>query len=786
MVQKIKHRNGIIMFFVIMATFSCKYDEKFEYYDRPDYLVGPIYEQLDSQGIFTSYLECLDQTEFKEPLSKGGSWTVFVPTDEAFAEFMTAEGYASVSQIPSKRVYNLVQNSIIIDAYNTTTLTYYPRQFYLGTSFKRFTQFQDTIRSYELNDFSLKGNDTITLQGVETRSIRYPDLNTWSKDDTYLVDDSNGDIKTTSYFLQPYFEQQANHADMSDYSFMFPGESFSPGDMKVYEANVSQANLVAENGMIYVLDKVLEPRKNMYQNLSSEEYDDKYSLFKSLIQRFGYLDYSRTELNEETGVEEEIYNLGFRTDVSLNLLSFDINQVTYPRLTANINRDLAMSTGVAVPTNQALEDYLDSNSVIGEVYNSYDDMPLDVLGKFLSPFYFANYWSLCPSHFGQSYNVAIKLVDYSEADVVDKKYCSNGFFVGVNRIYENASFVTVMGPILLDPDYSIMLKGILGLGIETALESSGLSFSVLGIKNDQFVNVADPNSATRTITITGQSLDLETQYMTVTGDPDPINNREYPDRFNPSSVDIAYVQKTIEDIVVNQIVEQSIDFNSNNYYQTKAGDFVYASGGNKVTGGNNVAVDVVESRDAVNGKFYEMGSFVGRPLRYPFGALLDTNNFSSFLAVLEGAGALIDIPGSDDKLINFFNASKSYTLLAPSDAAVAQAIIDEVIVDPSTLASLDELTMLQAELDLLNFVKRHFINTGIPTDGTVARKVTSLYFSKVVNLVTIYDSFLLENSYSPSMLTLTNTETGDVITTNSLTNLLSKKVVIHGIDNYIK
>ena len=102
MVQKMKHRNGIIILFIIMATFGCKPDPL--EYARPDNLAGTIYQQLESMGNFTYYLQALDQTDYKEPLVKGGSWTVFAPTDEAFEAYMAAEGISTIESIPPEKI----------------------------------------------------------------------------------------------------------------------------------------------------------------------------------------------------------------------------------------------------------------------------------------------------------------------------------------------------------------------------------------------------------------------------------------------------------------------------------------------------------------------------------------------------------------------------------------------------------------------------------------------------------------------------------------------------------
>ncbi|MDO5971339.1 fasciclin domain-containing protein [Flavivirga aquimarina] len=767
-----KHINSlIIIVFIIISAFGCKPDSL--EFARPENLAGTVYTQLESMGNFNYYLQLIDQTEYKEPLEKGGSWTIFAPTDEAFEAYMTAEGYTSIDAIPSDKILDIIQYSIIIDAWNTTTLTYFNRGFYAGNSFKRFTQYKDSIEVLNADD--------------------YPNIMKWEPGQ-YRVDPSYGRNKPTVYFLDDYIEAKAGF-ETTDYAFMFPGETYNPGDMKVFEANVSQANIIAENGMIYALDKVIEPRKNLYQNLTSEEYGNKYTLFKSLLDRFAIFS-DRGEVINDVGEPEQLYYLLFETGIVDNLLPFSPYDESYPRLLNNVDRTLANATGLLVPTNDALEQYLNGNSILGQFYDSYDAMPLDVLGKFLSTFFFRDFWSICPTNIGQSLNVALDLVDYKLEDVVDQKFCSNGFFVGIDEVYTNDNFSTIMGPLLLDSEYTIMLKAVQDLGIDNALLSKGSQFSVFGIKNDQFVNIADPNSATRTITVLLDETpeDLSVIYMQVDGDPVTANNRTYPDPNDstPNSTDVDYVTTTLKDIVLNQIVEETVDLSSNNYYPTKSGEFIYAYEGNKVSGGGNIALNepaqVISIQDTDNGKFYEMSRSVERPLKFTYGMLMeDPVRFSRFIEVLEAADALVNIPNyTGDKLVTFLNLLRTFTLLAPNNNAVNQAISDGIIVEPSTLGSLSPLEFAIAKQDLLNFVKKHFIQQAITTDGNTAGDFDSMYFSKVIDFVPVYDTYTFENNYATSTLTIKNPTTGDVITeTASVTNLFSKRVVIHEIDNYL-
>ncbi|GAL79954.1 hypothetical protein JCM19274_2626 [Algibacter lectus] len=156
-----------------------------------------------------------------------------------------------------------------------------------------------------------------------------------------MVEESNGRLKTTNYFIQSYLDTwDVQH---SDYEFMFPDETFNDGEMKVFGANVTEQNIVAENGIIYALDKVFEPKKSMYENLSSPEYGDKYSGFKRILERFAYLRYNRDELNEETGETEQIYRFVFSTGIENDYLPFNVADENYA---TNIDGTLAQAWGV--------------------------------------------------------------------------------------------------------------------------------------------------------------------------------------------------------------------------------------------------------------------------------------------------------------------------------------------------------------------------------------------------------------------------------------------------------
>ncbi|WP_372753389.1 fasciclin domain-containing protein [Labilibaculum sp.] len=767
--KHIYYFNFLLLMLALLAL-ACQPDELV--YARPDSLEGPIYQQLESTGEFSYYLACLDKTEYATSLKNGGSWTVFAFDDTAFEEFMDENGYTSFEEIPELRLTNIIKYSIIIDSYSTTTLTYYSNGWYEGNSYRRYTQYSDSLTQMNSNNYP--------------NSLNEPNK-------TYWVDESRGVLKTTSYFLDAYFELTGHYVEFEDYDFMFPGQNYVQGGMKVFESDVVETGLIGENGLIYHLDKVIEPRQNMYQWLSNEENDSKYSIFKSIIDRFGYFKYSYTD--EITN--DSIFQLRFLNGVESNYIAFEPNHETYPNLIANINYTEVYSTGLLAPTNETLTSYLASDNIMADYYSSYDDMPLDVLAMFANMNFFTRFWDICPSHFGETYTVGLDPVNLTEDDVVEQQYCSNGLVVGVNKIYEADCFSTVMGPLLLDQDYSIMLDAVQELDIASALESKGVSYSVMGVKNDQFIDVADPNSSTRIVSVVFPTNgDPEQTYLQVTGDPDASDNRIYPDpdEVTPSSTDVSYVSTTLASIIENQIVEDAFNMGNSNYYQTMSGEYVYVNG-SEISGGGDIAnetpVSIASTRITENGNFYEMSSFISRPEYYTYGTLLqDLSTYSRFVEVIDGAGVKVAIADRDDDyLISFISTKKNYTLFVPTNEAVQQAVDDGVIPDPTTssLNALSSLDRAQATIDLANFAKKHCILVSVPTDGETSGTYSSMYYDKIVDYAPVYIEYEIENDYATQSITIKDVTTGEVkAETTDITNVLSKKVVIHQIDDYLR
>ena len=87
------HRKDFLLIsaILVLAVFGCRPNDA--YFAKPDSLAGPIYQQLESMGNFTYYLQCLYLTPYGDIFAKSGSWPVVLPDDQAVHKYILYNYY---------------------------------------------------------------------------------------------------------------------------------------------------------------------------------------------------------------------------------------------------------------------------------------------------------------------------------------------------------------------------------------------------------------------------------------------------------------------------------------------------------------------------------------------------------------------------------------------------------------------------------------------------------------------------------------------------------------------
>ncbi|MFY7890221.1 MAG: fasciclin domain-containing protein [Spirosomataceae bacterium] len=446
--------------------------DNLEIYNRPESLAAPIYQQLDTKGNFKTLLQVIDKSGYKSVLSTGGYWTLFAPSDDAFAKYFTKAGI-SLSTLDSVQAQKLVQGMLVYNAYSkdklgdfqkTLTGTGGEQSGLPGLGFRRKTAFS---KGY----YDEVGFDGKRYKAVGTNASNRDGV-VWS----FNTEDRN--YKHLSYFTDEFMNTKGLTA--SDYNYFFPNTTYS--GFNVMDSKVTEADIFAENGMIHIVDNVPVPGESVDDYLKGKT---EYSLFRNLIERFAVFfkeDQQMTlKYNNQTRLSDKVYVKRF--DALAGAGKFLVFSPTSENVGAPNSTDSQSDIfSLFVPTNAVLQKYLDE--VVLEHYKSLDLVSPGIIIDLVNAH--MNGSAIWPSKIQSSTNVFSEPYTFnSSTDVVEKKMLSNGLFYGVNKVHEPLLFTSVYSRVYLDPKYSIM-KRLLDMDITPFLLTSKRKFTLFMISDEAF------------------------------------------------------------------------------------------------------------------------------------------------------------------------------------------------------------------------------------------------------------------------------------------------------------
>lgn len=422
---KLVQRTLLLLLLVVFFS-NCRKKAFDEFYGRPESLAAPIYQQLQAKGKFKNLLACIDKAGYTATLSAAGYWTLFAPNDSAFQQFFTQRGIADISKLDSGTCKQIVTYGLVYNAFAKARLGDYQSAagWVPNMAFKRRTA----------NYIGYYDDTTFTGQKVKALSS--------NRNGGFITGDNNN--KNIPYFLDNFLG--ANRLTSADYNYFYPGTTYL--GFNVVDAKVVTQDIVAENGFIHEIDKVILPLPNFDQYLAS---NPQYSEFKKLFDKYMVqfvLSADATARYKLLGGNSDVYIKGYNAG-----LAFSLNNENFLKLQDNDAQ--ASGYTMFVPTNDVLKNYI--NTVLLENYTSLDQMPLQIIVDFLN----AHMWqgNVWPSKFTTTNNFQGEPARFdATTDVIDKKILSNGIFYGTNKVQQANVFTTVYGRVYLDPNYLLMLK----------------------------------------------------------------------------------------------------------------------------------------------------------------------------------------------------------------------------------------------------------------------------------------------------------------------------------------
>lgn len=768
----------IIGFSLIHCT-----EDRDEYYKDPSWVAPPLYDILQQEGRFTNYLQCVDRTLYATSLHGSGLFTCFAPNDEAFKTYLSSKGYASVKDIPQSVVDQIIAYSLVYNSY-------------------KFDRLSDILSG---------GWDT--LQSIKKQTAYYETLHReYNGSDSIWVVDANGEgsftvskpnSKYLPFFLSRYFDSRTKPLTAEDYNTFYPSSQYT--GRNVQDASILQADLIAGNGIIHEVNKVLTPLPNLEKALD----DDNYSIFRKLIQsknasgEYNYIRY--INVNAIDQYFKELYPSKNISQVYIKLylgLQVSLNSETY-----GTSSKEAETNGFTLfaPDNNAMQKFF--NDKLKDYYSSIDKVPVDIM------FFFINAQMINELVWPGTYKGMMNSSgDYLNGEgpsgeafdhtrYYDIKPASNGFFYGSNSYIKSHYFETVFAEILLNPDYSL-LKNAFYKYFESSLMEELMRSSLNGYSSNDYI-ILLPND--QLLTNDGFKWEWLTSVYGFSHSNSLVVADTRMQRLVRSHVFKRIHNSEIDTRLSNFSGNSSLGYDGFGYAVNAEGDFVRFKDGKIQMLGNydeNNWVTATFKKSFNNGTVYTIDKMLQYSRNTTKPSSVDGWQEQPMLTYIQNAATKnSNISIFKDYMTELFtqtnlaftlSTSSSYTILMPNNEAMQAAInAKELPTIEETRKSINDLQKA------INFVKYHIIPSKVYVNDGYSRVLLANGSTQAYDVAPTLHKVLITTTYvrvekSGGNLIFktqnsgTVNRTAQVVKGTTHSNLFGAKAVLHEIDNYLQ
>ncbi|UKT65202.1 fasciclin domain-containing protein [Pedobacter mucosus] len=750
-----------ILFFLGILT-GCQKNEFDSFYERPEGLGAPIYQQLESRGNFKHLTTVITKAGYKDILSKTGWWTFFAPNDAAFEIFFKEQNITGTADISDSLATSIIKYALVYNAYRKDQLSIYQTSGGTdvgnGLAFKRKTAYYDWVQQKGDNAHS---KVIATNRNVQSRRSGSININV----SAYLDGDNNN--KYLPYFTD--LLSGLSGFSPSDYKEFYPNSNFT--GFNVAAASVLNKDISAENGMIHEVDRVTLPLKSLDQYIAT---NNDYSEFRNLLDSLKFYTSNAYQTHRNfvaTGSSDSVYVKGYNGQ-----LAFSPNSENYqtPGFNTYIaNESQKSSWTMMVPTNDAFRTY--RRKILAKYGNSFfKTAPSSIVIDFIN----SHMWpsALWPSKFILGQNYQLENTTLNLANAVDKKMLSNGIFYGVNQANSANVFRTVYGVPYLDPATSLTLLGYADgvTGIKAYTTQPNVRQTLLVVP-DAVLTAAgyryNESSASNTATAWGYRTSAAASYS---------HNNIYKDN-------IFRVFRS--GVLITPTAELS-NLGGSGIVESQSGDYIkYNNRKIQTSGTVDTGVDInITKTDntSINGVVYYLDailSFTDKNVGQHLENLSTSaaSNYGSFYWFVLNSS----IYNKTTKAISGVNTGtdNKYTIFVPDNAAISQAIKDGFLPGTKATGALPTAAPTsEADKDLVRrFILYHIINgESIVSDGKKSDNYLTLLQTESG------DNTLLNVLNQPDNLIITDRMGRTSLFKLSASNQLSNRTIIHSINNYFK
>ncbi len=720
----IKFKFLFFPLFIMVLIVSCRNDLKNEKYQRPEWLAGKVYTVMLEHPELSTFASCVERVGYDSIIDVSGSYTIFAPSNDAWNTYFASNPkYNSVDDIPIDELKRIVKYHVVQNPWSKIQLRTLDVYGWIDTldlnnnkprGFKRETLLLEKDTKYGVTGYKPVGDEKEKVIIVDTtKSI-------WHR---RAITDMR---KSAPIFYQEYFD--IYKLNSSDYEFYFDRGFDSPNDIYFAGAKIISDEIFAENGFVYIVDKVVEPLNNAMEILTKGETSDQYKAFLGAVNLFPSFEYNDRKTMEQPGASE-----GVVVDSLFNL--------TFPDLTFNINAEktspptgtyglpqnvtIRYHHGFMAPTNKAFLSFIDQYIKVPGGWGTFAGMP-DRIKKIIVRTYMSPN-TIYPSDFEEGfYNGESDIVRLDIGDIAEKKFGSNCSFIGLNKAIVPRAFKSVTGPVYLKRGYMKVMYGI---------EESGL-LAALKRENKEYMFFVEPDALT--------SQDSSFFYH-----PNPQGKPSFSVilRSPKGYKEFFLTLNDLRTMFLNQVAtrqpkglarKEFIPNLAGNYIivNNETGEYSGTSATTEGYHGSEVQPEYprVLSEDVDNGITYSVRnwfSFSGASLYIEI-----STSFPRFHELLRKAGL------SNDKTYSykFISDNEYYTVFVPNNDALDSAKVDQMPIDE--LTSFLKLHFVQGELIFTDgsSAPRYFETTRIDEKSTEYTKYyTKIYIEPDVDKITIVD-----------------------------------------------
>ncbi len=708
-------KSFLLFAIALLFLFSCRQEP--DIYNRPDWLAGKVYTQILAQPELSTFAKCIELTGYDQILDVSGSYTVFSPSNEAFTKFFAENPkYSSVESIPIPELTEIVKYHIVQNPWSKIqlrTLDVYGWIDTLSTDnnkprgFKRQTLLLKPNRKYGIESTVVGGESSFKI--VDTLQT-----NKYRK----VITDSR---KYVPIFYQEYFN--INKLNKSDYEFYFDRTFDSPNDIYFAGAKITSDEISAENGFVYVIDKVVEPLGNAAQIIAEKSGPNQYTDFLNVLNLFPQFRYNREKTFLQPGADQGL-SVDSLFDLTFPDLAFDFNseRTSPPSGTYGLpsNVTIRYHHGLMAPTNEAFQTFIDQYIKIPNGWGTFAGAPDNIKRIIANTYMSVN--TIYPTDFQEGfYNGELDIVKLDEADIVDKKFGSNSSFIGLNKAVVPRAFKSVTGPVYLQRGYTKVMTAIEQSGLLSALKRQN--------KNYMFFVENDANSAQDSSLVYSSSTEKFSTFLV-----GPGSFQEYQLSLND-----------LRTLLLNQIATDRPRGNARKeFIANLAGNIIIV---NNVTGeisgtgattqgyrGTEIQPEfpVVLSDATDNGVTYDVQNWFSYSSPSLFSKI--STDYPKFHALLRKAGLTID----KEFRYTFITDNDFYTVFVPSDKALDESGINDLPI--AALKKSLQFHFVQGDMIFTDGRKQegYYETTRIDEKSTQYTTIfTSMYIKPSVDIISI-------------------------------------------------